>query len=284
MAAIHGYLCADGYVVSHKQGSRHKYYRMALRNTEIVLLKDFAFRFKNVFGILPKISPRIDRAYAQRKHVYLWLVKRFGSFHSYKWRFPELFRSRKLKSAWLRAVFDCESWVSCKKASDRHIGLEMVNRRGVLKIKKLLSEFKIRAKFKVRNKRGLYRLNIFGKQNIEIFSHKIGFLHPKKHAKLEEAIASYVDFRWHFPEKRMELKKFILTKLAGKSGKISSRRIRVCSCFRNNLKKLRSRLKTCFGVDSKVSKESVNGLGNTFFELSINKKSDVQKLALLAKS
>ena len=45
LAAIHGYLCADGYVITHAPNSKRKYYRLGLRNTELVLLSDFQSKF-----------------------------------------------------------------------------------------------------------------------------------------------------------------------------------------------------------------------------------------------
>ena len=50
LAALHGYLCSDGYVISHKPTSKRKFYKVALRNTEKVLLEDFQSKFNAVFA------------------------------------------------------------------------------------------------------------------------------------------------------------------------------------------------------------------------------------------
>ena len=218
LAAVHGYLCADGYVISHKRGGKRKYYLAALRNTEIALLEDFTIRFERVFGLRPKISIGANLASLHSKEIYRWLTETFGPFYSYKWRFPKIFRTKKLKAIWLRAVFDCESWVNCKKGADRHIGIEMVNRRGIIQIRGLLSEFKIPAKFKARKTRNIFRLNIFGKGNIETFRREIGFLHPKKKAKLQEALDSYVEYNWAFPKKKEAARQFALHRLGRQKG------------------------------------------------------------------
>ncbi len=55
LAAVHGYLCADGYVVRNHLHQKHKYYRAGLRNMNVILLMDFQKRFKNYFGVSPKI-------------------------------------------------------------------------------------------------------------------------------------------------------------------------------------------------------------------------------------
>ncbi len=56
LAAIHGYLCGDGYVIKNPNTQKHKYYHIGLRNTNDVLLKDFQQKFKAVFNIEPRIT------------------------------------------------------------------------------------------------------------------------------------------------------------------------------------------------------------------------------------
>ena len=284
LAAVHGYLCADGCVTSNPADEKHKYYRASLKNTEIGLLEDFASRFERVFGVRPNVYRRAGLSSLGNKEIYFELIQTFGSFYSYEWRFPELFRTKKLKSVWLRAVFDCEGWVYCKKGNDRHIGIEMVNRIGILKIKEILAEFGVHSGFKPKKNGKIFRLNIFGKENIARFSLEVGFLHPKKRAKLEEAIASFVDYTWAFPEGHKELASFLLLKLSGKRKKLGKRRIRVCSCFRPNLEMLQLHAKKLFGISAIVSGEQINRRGDSYFELSINRKQDIEKIKSLAKN
>jgi len=281
LAALHGYLCADGYVISHKKDSKRKYYRMALRNTEKVLLEDFQSKFYNVFGLTPKIPTALDIAYKSSKETYFLLTNTFGSFYCREWAFPEIFITLELKAIWLRSVFDCEGWVIVRVAVDRRIGIEMVNFKGLNKIKSLLLEFGIKSRFHIRKNGRIFALYIFGKENLVKFSKKIGFLHPKKKVKLKEAINSFQNPVWAFPTKELLLKKFILKKLKGKSGKIGENKIIVCSSLRINLEKLQPRLIELYKVKPLVSKKNFNGIGTPYFQLSINRKEDVQKINFL---
>ncbi|GEM_PF-914731 len=290
LAALHGYLCADGYL-SISQVPRRVRYVAALRNTEIVLLNDFNSKFKAVFGVFPKISKQIDLSKLCNKRICLLLKKEFGSFHCREWSFPDyVFTTKNFKASWLRAVFDCEGWAVCKKGIDRHIGIEMANPEGIQKIKSLLAEFGIVAGFKIKKRGKIFRLNIFGKENLQKFSNQIGFLHPKKRVALQAALDSYVVYNWEFPEEEAALKEFIFQKLNGKSrdifSKLSSspKRVRICSCVRANLLTMHGKLKTVFGIDSNVSRECLNSIGTVYFELSINKKEAMAKLQKLAQA
>ena len=51
LAAVHAYLCADGYVIKNPENSKYNYFHIGLRNTNLVLLKDFQENFYQVFGI-----------------------------------------------------------------------------------------------------------------------------------------------------------------------------------------------------------------------------------------
>ena len=56
LAAVHGYLCADGYVIRNPPNQRHKYYYIGFRNTNKILLKDFQAKFQAFFGLKPIIT------------------------------------------------------------------------------------------------------------------------------------------------------------------------------------------------------------------------------------
>ena len=117
--SIHAYLCSDGYVVRNLKTQKHKYYRIALRNTNVVLLKDFQNKFYKIFKLKPIIY-RNEVCRISSKKLYFWFLQ-YGSFYSNEWRLPKLNKD-KLKF-WLRSYFDCEAWVICRKAKDRHIGI-----------------------------------------------------------------------------------------------------------------------------------------------------------------
>jgi len=52
LAAVHAYLCADGYVVKSKN-PKYKYFHIGFRNTNLILLKDFQEKFEKAFGLKP---------------------------------------------------------------------------------------------------------------------------------------------------------------------------------------------------------------------------------------
>ena len=88
LAAIHAYLCADGYVIKNPETQKQKYHVIGFRNTNLILLKDFQRRFEKVF----KIKPHLDEGQRCRigsKEIYRKLTKEFGSFYSWKWRMPK---------------------------------------------------------------------------------------------------------------------------------------------------------------------------------------------------
>ena len=53
LAAVHAYLCADGYVIRNPKG-KSKYYYIGFRNMNTFLLDDFERRFFNYFKIKPR--------------------------------------------------------------------------------------------------------------------------------------------------------------------------------------------------------------------------------------
>ncbi len=187
LAAIHGYLCGDGYVIKNPEHQKHKYYYIGFRNTNDILLKDFQQKFKAVFGLEPRIIE--GRSILQNKEIYYILTKDF-SYYSYEWKMPEL--SKEQVKSWLRAFFDCEGWVENQPRKSRLIGLECCNERGILQVKEELLKLGIPSQLAKKKNRTIWRLTICGKENILNYQQEVGFLHPKKKQKLEEALASYL--------------------------------------------------------------------------------------------
>lgn len=138
-ASIHGYLCADGYVIRNPEIQKHKYYYIGLRNKNIILLKDFQKNFQKIFGLRPIITKQMDRCKIQNKKLTMFLLQKFGSFHSGNWNLPNF--SKNEIRRWLRSYFDCDGWVSLVKAKDRKIGLESINENGLKQIQKVLKKF-----------------------------------------------------------------------------------------------------------------------------------------------
>ena len=68
LASVHGYLCADGYVIKNPETQKHKYYHIGLRNTNNILLEDFQKKFKKKFNIKPIITNE-GRCKIQSKNI-----------------------------------------------------------------------------------------------------------------------------------------------------------------------------------------------------------------------
>jgi len=275
LAAVHAYLCADGYVVKNPETQKQKYYRLGLRSTNEFLLRDFQERFERYFGIKPRLVLG-QRSEIGSREIYERLTKEFGSFYSWEWKMPKL--DKELSKIWLRAYFDCEGWVTCKSHQNRHIGAECVNEEGLNQVKNALKDLEIESSIKKRSTRNIFSLQIYGKENIVRFSEKIGFLSHKKLEKLKEALDDFVVYDWIFPEKKEELAKFIKNLMRSK-GRIKRDNgiIRLISKKEENLLRLQKELNRLFEIDSKVNSR-INGLGTVYFELSINKQSQVKYL------
>jgi len=276
LISIHAYLCADGYVIK-SNNPKYKYFHIGFRNTNLDLLKDFQIKFYRYFKIKPYLIEG-QRCRIGSKEIYNSLTEKFGSFYSYEWKMPEL--NDQLKKIWLRSFFDCEAWVTLEKHQNRNIGLDNVNKKGINQIKNALKEMGINCVLRYREKQNIYRLYIYGKENIILYKSEIGFLHPNKLKKLNDAINDYVDYEWKFPNDEKKLKSFVLNLLKEKIRIKGSRYIRIFSKEENNLIKLKEGVEKYFGMSSLVNKR-VNGLGTIYYELSINKKEEIQKLIKL---
>ncbi len=278
-AAIHGYLCADGYVSRNPPSQKHIYYRIGLRNTEIVLLKDFQSKFEAVFGKRPIISKQLDRCNIGNKKIFLWLRNRFGSFHSHDWTIPETLMTYSMLASWLKAFFDCEAWVASIKGKDRKTAVESINLNGLNKIKWCLKKyFKINSVIYPRVERKTSVLCICDKKSLIRFRDKIGFNHHAKRQKLEEAINSFIDYNWKLPEPERELRLFVLNFLKKRIKNSKHDRIRIYSSKKKNLLKLSKALKKLFAIKSRVSKARFNGVGTRFFELELKGRENVNRL------
>lgn len=263
---VHSYLCADGYVIKNPENQKNKYYYIGFRNICDDLLDDFERHFFNVFKVRPRRA-KDGRSVIQNKELYLKLTKDF-SYYSREWQFPKL--SKENSKYWLRAFFDCEGWVLVRRGRDRHIGADSVNGNGLKKVKKNLKNLGIKSKLHKRNGKDIYRLLIFGKENLIKFRKEIGFLHPAKKEKLDEAVDSYIDYVWDFSDKKALLKKL----LKDKDGK----RIRISSIIKSNIIKL-SKYLMQKGVESRVY--SCENEHSKYYELAIHKKESVEKVLRL---
>jgi hypothetical protein len=131
LAALHGYLSGDGYVIKNPPTQKQKYYLIALRNTEEKLLLDFQEKFEEIFMEIPHISKDKDRCYKGSNLIYEFFTERFGSFYSREWSIPKM--TKKCEAIWLRSFFDCEGWVVNIASKNRNIGLDSINHTGLIR-------------------------------------------------------------------------------------------------------------------------------------------------------
>ncbi len=274
LASIHAYLCADGYVIKNPKTQKHKYYALGFRNTNLILLKDFQDKFEKIFGIRPHLD-KGQRCRIGSKKIYELLTKKFDSFYSWEWKMPKL--NKELTKIWLRAYFDCEGWVFCKTHQNRHIGIDCVNEKGLNQIIFALNSLDIKTIKKFNKKRNIYRIFIYGKENLIIFNNKIGFLHPDKDRKLKEALSDFVIYKWNFPKDEEKSKEFLLNILKEKIRIKKPYYVRIISKEESNLKKLGELLKEYYDVNCKRDKR-INGIGTAYYELNIYKKLEIEKL------
>lgn len=268
LAAIHGYLCSDGYVIKNPDSQKHKYYYIGLRNQNDVLLSDFQEKFEAVFGIKPIITNE-GRCKIQNKEIYELLTKEF-SYYSYEWKLPEL--NKEQLSYWLRAFFDCEGWVENRTEKYRRlIRAESCNEKGILSIQEALGKFNINSYVQKRLNRTIWRLTICDRKSILMFNKNIGFLHPKKKTKLLEGVASYKNFHWIIPTDKDDLFSFI--KLNGKIIECRNQ-IRFSSIIRKNLIELRKALYK-HSVNSKLFGPWISGTGSKYYCLIIKNYKEV---------
>ena len=267
LAAIHGYLCSDGYVIRNPDTQKHKYYYIGLRNTNYILLEDFQQKFEAVFGLKPIITNE-GRCKIQNKEIYELLTKEF-SYYSYEWRLPEL--SKENLRYWLMAFFDCEGWVENQPAKSRLIGADCCNESGLLSIQEALKKFEIYSQIKKRSGRTIWRLTICDLNNLKKFAEKIGFLHPQKKQKLIEAINSYKNYSWGIPDNKEELMKFISEK--GKLRK-SRNEIRFMSIRKDNLLNLKKALNK-HNISSNIFGPWKNNTGSLYYCLIIKNAKEV---------
>ena len=120
------------------------------------------------------------------KVVVLDLLK-YAEFSTLNWNVPNFVTyNKRNKREWLRAFFDCESYIS-----KYNIKLHSVNKEGLKKIKQMLSEFGVYSKMykyepKNKNWNTNYILLVAKKENMKKYLKEVGFNHTIKLKKLKE--------------------------------------------------------------------------------------------------
>ena len=267
LATIHAYLCADGYVVKNPPHQKHRYYHIALRNTNLTLLKDFQICFARQFGVTPKIY-RTERAIVHSKQLYYYLTKSYN-YYSYEWELPTL--SRPQLRCWLRAFFDCEGWVELQQSKSRSVRLDSVNQSGLLQVQAALRSLGVSCSLHATKR--MWRLSITGRVYLHRFQKMVGFLHPEKQQKLDLVLRSYRTYGWQIPVAPAQLLLFI--REMGKPRKDTAQ-IRFSSIKKDNLIKLAGRLQES-SIPTTVHGPWQSGIGSRYYCLTL-RKSDLRVL------
>jgi hypothetical protein len=268
-AAVHAYLCADGYVIRNPETQKQKYYYIGLRNTNKTLLLDFQEKFEKVFDVKPYLNKDVDRCSVGSKSIYFNIVNNYGSFHSREWNVLKDM-NKEQAALWLRAFFDCEGWVSAQRAKNRCISAESVNHDGLQQIAEVLKNlFNINTTIRERSKRDTAAISIYGKDQLIKFEKEVGFLHGAKKKKLRDAINTFVEYTWHFPKDEEKLVKYIQELMLSKATAKNATTLRVNSIKKENLKILSENLQTLFDIKSSVYGPWKNGYGTEYNEMYI---------------
>lgn len=186
-------------------GSVNSMGRIEYGSQDKVFIDSFIEEMKILF---PDIKPHVR--YWEDRHMYELLFNAicgsllrfiFGEFGTYKARIPKqiIQSNRKIKSAYLQALYDDEGTVNLKA---HQIVFSLVNKELTEDIKILLNEFCIDVKTfdsfypSPRNKNIQYVLNISHRKNIEKFAVYIGFdKKSMKTKKLSKLLESYPYYR-----------------------------------------------------------------------------------------
>jgi hypothetical protein len=153
--------------------------------------KDFAKKWveciKKAYNInlkLPKNRRQIIYFYSKE----VWFdLRKFASFGTYSWYVNKnLFKSKEQKINLLKGFFDAEGF----PVVTGEIRVEVVNKKGLNLIKKLLKELGIVSRIRKtqHDKRNAFLLSITGLPNIIRFEKIIGFVNKEKTRKLKEII------------------------------------------------------------------------------------------------
>ena len=186
---VHAYLSSDGWVGKSIDKDGKISYCIAFYPDVMELAEDFVNSFERLYCLTPKIK-KVDAYYHVRlknKVIYTYLQKH-GSYDSLEWKVPEkLILNRKMKILWLRCFIDSDGHVS----KEGLLQIQSVNKKGILKIKKLLGELGVNTTLTIyERKEKNWNINyILTVNKTEMFKMRRMFnmLHPLKRERLRYA-------------------------------------------------------------------------------------------------
>jgi intein/homing endonuclease len=190
-----GFLAGDGCVhISKEKNKTTTHHVVSFYPDHMSMIKPYV----ETLNYLYKKNPRIKN---EGNYYSIWIYSKPACIDllktcklgTLKWNVPfEFFDSIQTKKEWLRAFFDCESYIG-----KRQIQLQSVNEKGLIQVQELLKEFEIESKIykyvrKNKNHNINYILCIMKKESRMNFLNKVSFNHILKFNKLKEQLNASV--------------------------------------------------------------------------------------------
>ena len=88
---------------------------------------------------------------------------------------------------------------TCKNMKDRKHMRKVREKR----IKSIKKEYK---------NRKIFRIFIYGKENLIIYKKEIGFIHPKKKETLDKTLKDFMDYNWYLTKDESLIRKIVFQK------------------------------------------------------------------------
>lgn len=187
-ARLCGFLAGDGNILVSGKG-KNKHNTIRFFPDDKSLIESFEEAVQKVYNQKIKIKEARNHfiVTVDSKSLVEDLLS-ISKFGIYTWEIPKMLNSLTTKTEWLRAFFDCEAHVN-----QRYIRIQSVNRKGLLEVKKLLTEFQVQSKlyeYSPKNPKHhkVYILNISKKEDRKRYAALIGFNHNIKLKKLDETL------------------------------------------------------------------------------------------------
>lgn len=185
-ARIIGFIMGDGSLTSNDHPSKGSHHEIRFYPDDRYVADLFMKDFEKLYLKKPIIKKleKYFSIFTSSKPAWEDL-KNYGNFSSLNWKLPK-FNSNMEKIEWLKAIFDCEAYVSIK---NKNISFQTVSKEGAISVNGLLREFGINSKiytYKRKNPKWNtnYIIFIMGKENVYNFANRINFNHSLKKDKL----------------------------------------------------------------------------------------------------
>ena len=191
LASLCAFIAGDG-----SMDNRPTCYEIRFYPDDLKLAKIFKRIFYEIYGKKLSINKNLDfygNCYYLRtnsKKAFKHLIS-LSSFGTMDWKVPKfVLRKSALIIEWLKAYFDCESYVN---PNGKVIQAQSVNKVGLYQVQDILNSLGIKSKIyeyerKNKNWNTNYILCIMGRKNIKSFHDIIGFNHSKKSKILKKIV------------------------------------------------------------------------------------------------